>query len=122
MAKQFYVYSTLSNNQNYTVYSDLMKGQEGTARVKEHSVLINGGANVADKNNYTAKGVETVISEEQAEILKSCPMFDRHVKAGFIILEDKKHEPNKIVQEKKMTKKDKSAPITPDDQKEAEVK
>lgn len=119
MAKQFYIYSTLSNNQNYTAWKEVLKGQEQSPRKKEQSVLINGGANVVDKKALiTPEGVETIIDEKKMEILNACPMFKRHVEAGFIKALDKKHEATDVA--KNMTKKDKSAPLTPAEKKTAD--
>ena len=121
MAKEFHVYSKLSCSQNYTIYAPAKEGQQGTPHVKEKSVLINGGANVVDKTALTTpQGVVTTINEEQKAVLDACNMCQRHIKAGYIKIEDKNHSVESVV--KGMEEKDLSAPITPADHKEADVK
>ena len=120
MSKQFFVYSNLSNNQNYTGWSDVMKGHEGAPRIKEKSVLINGQANIVNKSTMiTPRGVLTVINEDQMAILKGCSMFERHTKAGFIEVTEKEAKSTDVA--KNLKKKDKSAPLTPQDLKDRDA-
>lgn len=120
MSKKAYVYSNLSNNQNYTTWVKPMKGQEGAPNRKEKSVLINGQANVVNKSTMiTPQGVLTIVSEEDMAVLEACPMFKRHLDAKFISVQDKEFKSNDVA--KDLKKKDKSAPLTPADLKERGV-
>lgn len=105
--KSYYVYSTLAANMKYTVY-------EKTANDfhKEiASVLIKGGAGVADTNFVTPLGVVTTITQEQYEILKKVSLFNDHVKAGHLTVQERQVDVEKIVAD--MNRLDPSAPKTP---------
>lgn len=109
MSKSVYVYSTLSAPQRYTKYA---KGNGDMSR-EESSVLIKGGANVADKNFITARGVVTQITPEEHEQLKENTLFQTHVANGYIIVDAANVDIDKIVSD--MEGRDESAPLTPDD-------
>jgi len=104
-----YVYSTLSCDNEYRSYG---KGGGDIQNVVAH-VLIRGGAGIANKNILTPKGVATQVTNEELAILESNDQFKLHVANGFIIVENKKAEADEVA--KNMTKKDKSAPATPED-------
>lgn len=105
-----YIYSTLSNSQMYTKYSPAPEG--GVSRV-EKTVLINGGANVANKNIITPRGVVTEISEEEYNLIKENTLFKTHVANGYISVEAKKAEVEKVVTN--MESRSQDAPLTPED-------
>jgi len=99
-----YVFSTLSNDNAYPLYKD---------GVKVKTVLVNGKANIANKNLITFKGVMTNVSNEDYALLKEDENFKKQVDAGFFSVETKEAEAEKVA--KDMTKKDKSAPLTKKD-------
>jgi len=104
-----YVYSTLSCDNEYRGYK---KGGGDIPQVEAH-VLIKGGAGIANRNIITPRGVATEVTKEELIILEANEQFQLHVKNGFIMVESKRSEADEVA--KNMTKKDKSAPATPDD-------
>ena len=95
---KLYVYSTLSNDQRYAV--------------KDGSVFIAGKANIADKYMLTPRGIATSISPEQYAQLKDNHVFKLHVQNGFIHVDQRKEDPEKVATD--MTASDQSAPDTPE--------
>lgn len=108
-ASDFYVYSTLSANMDYTGWVD---GGGDLPRV-EWAVRIGGHANVANKHFDTPRGVITGISSEELELLKSNPIFLMHEKNGFITVEQSNEDIEKVVAD--MEGRDQSAPLVPED-------
>lgn len=106
----YYIYSTLTSDNKYTAYD---KNGQGDLVIPRHSVLINGGANLADKNLITPKGTLTIVSDEDLEFLEDNTIFKLHKDNGFIRVEKKHAEVAKVV--KDMEKGDKSKPKTPAD-------
>lgn len=104
-----YIYSTLTNDNEYRVY----KKGGGDMPVVSARVLIKGGNGVANKNLITTRGTVTQVTDEELELLKTNKSFVKHMDGGFITIEAKKVKVEKVT--KNMTKKDKSAPITPED-------
>jgi len=89
--------------------------------VVERSITINGGANVVDKKHIiTPKGVVTEVNDEDLAILESIWLFKKHKENGFIRVEKKSVAVEKVAAD--MQEKDKSAPVSPDDYKDTEVK
>lgn len=86
MAKDFYVLSTLTADQEYTAY------REGGADipVAVGSVLIKGGANVADKRLVTPQGVVTKVNADQMAALESNEVFQLHKRNGYITVSERK--------------------------------
>jgi len=111
-----YIYSTMTGSVAYALYKrlhgELIQEVEGTR------VLINGNSHVAVATNplkthfMTQKGAVTVVTDEQLELLKNNPVFDIHLKNGFIKIDSKKDIDNAI---RDLNKKDKSAPYCPED-------
>lgn len=91
-----YIYCTLSNDQNYATL-------DGT-------VFIAGQANVMTKHMYTPRGRVTEISDEQYTQLKNNHVFNLHKENGFIAVENRKEDPDKVATD--MEASDKSAPLT----------
>ena len=110
MAK-IYVFSTITADVAYTGYKPMREGQQ--VNVVEHSVLIKGGANVADGNFVTPEGVVTEISEEDLAHCMANPVFKLHMENGFIKVDKKDQKIEKAVSD--MVKRDESAPLTEDD-------
>lgn len=104
-----YIFSTLTNSLNVCAYE---APQGGTPR-RVRSVLVNGGANVADKHLITPQGVVTEVSDEDLAFLKQNKMFNRMVERGFVKIEAKEAKVEKVVAD--MTSRDESAPLVPDD-------
>lgn len=106
-----YVISTLSNDQNYCVYADR---QDVKVVVKE--ILIKGGANIQNRRTLYAssQGVITPVTEVDFADLEKNPVFKMHQEKGFITVR-KTNESDARKASEKMTTKDKSAQLTPED-------
>lgn len=111
----FYVFSTLSTDVDYTVYGESINDLPTI----EKRITIQGGANVATKHLITPKGVMTVVEDADFDILNAHPVFLMHQKNGFITVETKAANPEKVATN--MTARDESAPLTADDFNEDEV-
>lgn len=105
-----YVFSTLACDNQYRTFT---KGG-GDVPIVESSVLIKGGAGIANKHMITPRGVMTTITSEELAILETNEMFKLHRDNGYITIESKKADADEVAQ-KSMKKKDKSAPVTPED-------
>lgn len=107
-----YVYSTLSCSTDYAFYQNNGSKELG---VIERKITVKGGANVATKypNVYTPKGLATKVTDEELAALESHPSFKQHVANGFITIDKKNVEVEKICTS--LNAKDTSAPRTPDD-------
>lgn len=105
-----FIYSTLSCPQRYTKF---VPGAEGGIPREEGSVLIHGGANVADRAIITPRGVVTEVSDEELALLKENKLFNTHCENGFITIETKKVDVEKVTPD--MEARDGSAPLTPGD-------
>lgn len=90
----YYVYSTLSNDNNYD------------------GVLIAGKANVATKNLITPMGVMTKVDDSTLKHLEGNHVFQLHKKNGFITVEKYKEDADQVAAD--MTGRDSSAPETPE--------
>lgn len=81
------VISTLTDSVDYTKFHQPEGG--GTPEAI-NTVTIKGGANLAQKRlvllgeGSTKAGIETEVTEEQLAFLKEHPLFQTHVKNGFI--------------------------------------
>jgi hypothetical protein len=105
-----YIYSTLSCPQRYVKWAEAVAGNVPR---EERAVLIQGGANVADTNLITPRGVVTEIKDEEYELLKQNELFATHVKNGYITVEDRKADVDKVVSG--MEARSPDAPLTPGD-------
>ena len=101
-----YIFSTLANDQKY---QNWIRG-EGVNTPGEF-VYITGGAGVANDRIVTPLGVMTEVSDEQLAVLKSNVVFQKHERDGFIVVQNKKADPEKVASD--MNRKDPGAPITP---------
>ena len=109
-----YVFSNLTTDQDYTIYREGQRA--GEPAVVETEILIKGGHGVADDRIITPKGVCTTVSDEVCEALKKCPMFQRHEAKGYITVEGKKHDAEKVSEN--LEPKDGGAPLVNNDFKE----
>lgn len=102
-----YVYSTNSTSVGYTEYRP---GQgAGGLPTPIRTVVVKGGANVANKNLVTPYGVATRVSDDDAAFLSTNADFIRHRKAGFVRIDDRKMDPE--VPAADMEARDGSAPL-----------
>jgi len=100
-----YIYSTMSSDNDYIIYDN------GFAKSK---VTIAGKANVANKLTLLVKQVAvTCIAQDKYELIKENYHFKKHLENGFLTVENKNIEAQKI--SKDMAKKDKSAQKTKED-------
>lgn len=113
--KTLHVYSRLANSQRYTTHT---KGANDMP-IPAGEVLIHGGANLPDKQLFTPMGVHTEISENDYELLKANSVFEQHVKNGFVTVEERKHDVEKVASDMG-DKTDPSAPLTDSDYKDAD--
>jgi hypothetical protein len=104
-----YIYSTLSTNQLYTKYATTAGND--MPRV-ERTVLVKGGANVADKNFITPRGVVTEVTDEELTFLKDNKLFNTHLENGYVSIEERQVNVDKVVDNMKPA--DESAPLTPE--------
>ncbi|MDC9623835.1 hypothetical protein PSI22_19905 [Xenorhabdus sp. XENO-7] len=98
MSQSLYVYCTLSNDQNYAV--------------RDGAVFICGQANIMTKAMHTPRGRVTEVSAEQYAQLKENAVFKLHKENGFITVEHRKADPEKVATD--MEASDQSAPDTPE--------
>ncbi len=116
MAKA-YVFSTLATDVNYAFYSP----GGGDIPTKDRHIHIKGGTGVANDRLITPLGVMTEIDEEDIPALEGHPVFQIHMKNGFVKIEKKKADPEKVASE--MNIKEPSAPLTDADfQEDVKVK
>lgn len=108
MAKNF-VFSTLATDQRYQNYINGGGDQPVPAAV----VFIKGGSGVAGRNFITPMGVPTEVTDEELGHLEKNPVFQLHQKNGFITVQTKKYDAEKVAAD--MNRADKSAPLTPAD-------
>lgn len=106
----FFVYSTLSTSVAYTFHGEAINDMKPI----EQTIRIEGGANVAKKNLETPRGVVTRITDAEAELLSTNPVFKRHQKNGFMVLERHQKDPEKVAAQS-MESADTSAPLTESD-------
>ena len=105
-----YVFSTLTANQKYPTWAKV-PGRD--IPIMQGYVLIHGGANLPSKVLVTPRGVLTEITDEQYGRLKESPGFKQHLENGFLSVEAKPHDIDKVVSD--LEEKDTSAPMTPKD-------
>lgn len=110
MAKTIHVYSTLSAG---VAYSRYRQDAAGGPNVIIGSILINGGAGIANKHLVTPRGVHTAITEEELAILINDPIFKKHMEKGFITYSESEGKAETVAAD--MTTRDNSAPISPND-------
>lgn len=109
-----YVYSTATCSTDFVIYVKPDPSAPAAHNEVKHRITIKGGANVADKNIVTKLGVATKVSDDDYEYLKTCPHFQKAVKAGFYVVEDIKANAEKVAKNS-LNAKDKSAPKVPGD-------
>lgn len=108
-----YVYSTLTNDHNYTNWSTPSE-KSMIRNVIPGAVLIKGGANLANVENprVAPRGVVTEITDKQLEYLEQNSVFRKHKNSGLILVLQSRVDPETVAQQD-MKDKDNSAPLTP---------
>lgn len=109
MGKTVHVFSTLACDQRYVNYKSNPEG----IPLPTSDILIKGGAGVANDRLITPQGVHTEIPEEHLAELEKNPVFAKHKKNGFITVQTRRADPDKVATD--MNAKDKSKPLTPAD-------
>lgn len=104
----YYVYSTLANDQKYQNY-ETVNGMS----LATDSVFIQGGTGVANDRLITPLGVATSITEDQYAMLQKNTEFGVHVKNGFIKVEKTAVDPETVAAD--MSLQDGSRPLTEGD-------
>jgi hypothetical protein len=89
-AKLLCVFSTLTAPNEYADWHDNGNG----VPVKGESVLIKGGAGVANENILTPRGVATMVTEKQVAVLRRNPVFILHEKNGFVAIDEVPRPPS----------------------------
>lgn len=103
-----YVYSTLTCDNEYADWQ-----RAGDQQSIHRKVLVNGGHGVMNKNFMTPLGVETEVSDEDAEFLLNNSAFKFHMDGGFVRIEGQSFNPERVAAD--MTGADGSAQLTPAD-------
>lgn len=109
MGKSVHVFSTLANDQRYVNYTSNPEG----VPLPTSDILIKGGAGVANERLITPQGVHTEVTEEAMAELEKNPVFAMHKRNGFIIVQARRADADKVATD--MNAKDKSKPLTPAD-------
>lgn len=100
-----FITSTMSAAVNFRVYSKL---PDSWCSSTLKDIIINGGANVADKRLLvTPRGVVTEISDEDYELIKDNYQFKKFVENGYLTVTKTNRENSK-----NMNGNDNSAPYT----------
>lgn len=106
-----HIYSTLATPQIFVTYDP--PPQEGMFPIERVRVAIAGGAGIASKNLITRHGVHTSITAEEYEAIKDLQHFQQFVKDGYIRVEGREWDIDKIVGD--MNPRDPGGPLTPAD-------
>lgn len=109
MGKTVHVFSTLANDQRYVNYASNPEG----IPLATSDILIKGGAGVANDRLITPQGVHTEVTEEAMAELEKNPVFKVHKRNGFITVQARRADPDKVATD--MNARDKSKPFTPAD-------
>lgn len=107
-----YVYSTATSDSIFTTYTKTEPGQAGKVL---QQVLIKGGANLAKGKGQliTKYGYRTEVTDHELELLKGSTNFQKMITAGFLRVDERKLDAEKIAGE--MEPRDESAPLVPQD-------
>lgn len=114
MARKAHVFSTLANDNAYSTW--LPGGAD--LPIKDRTILIKGGAGVANDRIITPLGVCTEIDEADLAVLERNPDFCAHKERGYIVVRKTAADPEKVATD--MNPDDPSRPVTPADYIEGE--
>lgn len=109
----FYVFSTLTNDQIYRTYA---KAGGGDINVPEIDVFIAGGANrpsdtTTRQGIYTPRGMVTPVSSDELDLLRANDLFLLHEKNGYVVVSQTMDDADDVA-ESEMEAADGSAPVT----------
>ena len=117
-----YVYSKSACDNIYQINltDEMIKASiaKGQPYPRQKSVVINGGSGVINKSFITPHGTITEVSDGEAELLLKNTAFQRHVKRGFIKIENGKRDPEKAASD--LDNDDGGRQLTPGDFEEDE--
>lgn len=85
----------------------------GDLPVAKESILIRGGAGVANDRLITPRGVATAVSEEEVSQLRENKVFQMHEENGYVMVSQSYVDPDEAAAD--MTGRDVSAPIVAQD-------
>jgi len=98
-----HVISTLTADNQYNDWVN-----HGGMNSLTKSVLVRGGAGVANRQFVTPDGVRTPVTNEEAEFLSNHALFREHQERGFVKIINIDRDPNSVAQA--MSKDDGSRP------------
>lgn len=108
------VYSTLTSDVQYRAYAPNKNGEKVPRPIG--TVLIRGGAGVADKRGDTIPGRVNEISKEALNICRQDKVFRQHIERGFIFVDENGTTDGKIESvASEMAARDASSPRTEGD-------
>lgn len=113
-AKLLCVFSTLATPVEYVDW----KNSDNGVPVQGRSVTIKGGAGVANEHIQTPRGVATMVTPEDVEVLKRNPLFALHEKNGFVAIDNVERPPSQSDADNVaagLEGRDASAPLVPQD-------
>ncbi|QIA76171.1 hypothetical protein [Rodentibacter caecimuris] len=102
-----YVFSTLTCDNRYVSYAET----GADIKVPERGVLIKGGTGIMNDRFITPLGMATEVTKEELELLEKNQIFQLHKENGYIVVQDKKADVEKVAGD--MKGNDGSAPLTP---------
>lgn len=100
-----FIYSTLTAGQNYVVRAINDVGDV----VKIRDIHINGGHGLTNRYGDILSGTVTEVSDEDLAALRQDFTFNLHVKNGWIIVDDTKKDPEKVISD--LNQRDGGAPL-----------
>lgn len=106
----FYVFSTLSND---NIYRNHAAGGADLPVAIGEGILIKGGANIGDGRIATPRGVMTPVTSDELEYLNANDGFKMHKQNGFLTVSDKLADADDVAED--MEPKDTSAPVVAGD-------
>lgn len=107
-----YIFSTLTNDQEYTIWATSKEKNIMNRAVKK--ILVKGGHGRMDsKTLLTPMGAVTEVSAADLKELEKLHVFNIHKENGFITVSNSKADPEKVASE--MAMRDGSAQKTPAD-------
>lgn len=109
MGRLVHIFSTLATDQRYVNYTVNPDG----VPLPTSDIAIKGGAGVANERLITPQGIHTEVTEEALAELEKNPVFAMHKKNGFISVQARRADPDKVATD--MNARDKSKPLTPAD-------
>lgn len=107
-----FIYSTLTCSNTFVLYAP-KNDPNALSRIIKRIEIHGGHGMKHPKALDTPKGVVTQVSDEELDLLQQSSSFKRQVAAGFIVVDAKKIETEKMAEN--MAQKDASAPLTPKD-------